>query len=141
MKFLRKETQKRQARKELSRFYLPHQEEEEEETITHGPSYYFSPTTVQAILKQLEDSELVEVRGFARDEETTKNVFDVSERLLGLLNQYRTVERVQTQGHAMVVYSSNPNLSKSIQLRTSYVPNAWEKRAKAPRDHRGQIIR
>jgi RNA-binding protein YhbY len=133
IKFLRKETQKRQARKELCRFYLP-----DEETSS---GHYFSSTTVQSILNQLKDSELVEVRGFARDEESTKHVFDISERLLWELNQHRNVERVLTQGHTMVVYATNPNLPQSIQLRTSYVPNAWEKRPKAPRDHRGQIIK
>jgi len=129
-----KEIQKWQARKQLSQFYLPNQE-------TSSGYYYFSSTIVQSTLNQLGNYKLVEIWGFAQDEESTKHVFDISKWLLWALNQYWTVEWVLTHGHAMVVYPANPNLSQLIQLRTRYVPNVWEKQPKAPCDHWGQIIK
>lgn len=125
---------------------------------THETMGPFSDETVAKIVSLLEEQELVEVRGLARNDEddfddasiddgsissnNKKHVHGISELLLLELNrQFQSkklnVERVVTKGHATVYFASTTG---SLIVRTSYRPNAWTKKVKPPRDHRGQII-
>jgi hypothetical protein len=132
IKTLRKETSRRQAWNTMATVILPAHE-------TMGP---FSDETVAQILSLLEQEELVEVRGLARSDDESNNkkhVHGISELLLLELNRQNMVlvERVITKGHATVFFASTTG---TLIVRTSYRPNAWTKKIKPPRDHRGQII-
>jgi hypothetical protein len=131
IKTLRKETSRRQAWNTMATVILPTHE-------TMGP---FSDETIAQILSLLEQEELVEVRGLARDDGSNnkKHVHGISELLLLELNRQPKVlvERVVTKGHATVFFASTTG---TLIVRTSYRPNAWTKKVKPPRDHRGQII-
>jgi hypothetical protein len=108
IKTLRKETSKRQAWKTMATVILPTHE-------TMGP---FSDETLSKIVSLLEQQELVEVRGLARNDHSDdddggssnnkKHVHGISELLLLELNRYFQsknvlVERVITKGHASLL--------------------------------------
>ena len=155
IKTLRKEVIKRQARNGIAKVFLS-------ELETMGP---FSNDTIESIVSLLKVHELVEVRGIARirgEDHNTKHVHGISELLQIELNRFRPAERVVTKGHSTVFFSSSSSrdavaaltnhddqdddddatrASAKLIVRTSYRPNAWNKRVKAKRDHRGQIVK
>ena len=159
IKTLRKEVIKRQARNGMAKVFLS-------ELETMGP---FSKDTIESIVSLLQVHELVEVRGIARisgEDHITKHVHGISELLQIELNRFRPAERVVTKGHSTVFFSSSScysgdmataaltshdddgiddndvtRASRKLIVRTSYRPNAWNKRVKAKRDHRGQIVK
>ena len=152
IKTLRKEVIKRQARHDIAKVFL-------NELETMGP---FSKETIESVVSLLRVHELVEVRGIARGDDT-RHVHGISELLLMELNRNNlpATERVITKGHSTVFFSSSSSSSTSAALtsndkndgddptpaseklivRSSYRPNAWTKRVKAKRDHRGHIVK
>jgi RNA-binding protein YhbY len=130
IKMLRKEMNKREASNQLSQVFLSADE-------SFGP---FSLETVQSIVAELTEQELVEVRGISRDRK--RAVKTTSERLaleLGM-ESGKNVSIVQIKGHAATLYRPSEDASNAIQLRTTGKGNHWEKKAKAPRNDRGHII-
>ena len=139
---LRKEASKRQARKKLATLHIPGEE-------TYGP---FSEGTMETIWGLLREHELLQVRGISKEER--RHVFGLAERLCLELEMTQTTAKeddvilpvalLSTKGHAAVIYSPTLDLNdpKKFPLRTSVgQKNTWTARVKAPRDHRGQIIR
>lgn len=123
-KLLRKEVAKRRARKTLPQVWI----EDGSQERVKGIAETFTS-----------QNELVEVRGISRDNK--KAVFAESERLaleLGFVTK-KSVDLVESKGHASVFYCPVEG-NGSIVLRTSFKEDAWEKRPKAPRDNRGQIV-
>jgi hypothetical protein len=136
---LKKEASKRQARKELSALSLSNEE-------SYGP---FSESTMQDIWKLLNENELVQIRGIAREDK--KHVFGLADRLCLELEMMQSeddevllpVALLSTKGHVAIIYSPTLELDhpNRVPLRTSVgQKNTWTARIKAPRDHRGQII-
>ena len=131
-KVLTKESKKRLARKELPSLSLPDSE-------NLGP---FSGETLETLVDLLQQNELIQVRGVARDQ--PKEVFGTIQSLVNFLElqSQNLVAMISYKGHSTILYSPNPNLTDSIELRTSVgQKNTWTRRIKAPRDHRGQIIK
>jgi RNA-binding protein YhbY len=126
VKALRKELSKRAARRSLA--LVKYVEDDGD----------FLPQVCQF----LEDHELVQVRSVSP--KSKRKVFEKAEQLTYDLNNEmgREVTMVDMQGHAVSFYApSSDEEKRKIILRSSYQENAWEKRPKQLRDHRGQIIK
>ena len=130
LKALRKEASKRQARNILVRQQYVAENAE-------GVNDFYS-----AVCKDLEDHELCEVRGVCINNK--REVYSTAHQLAYDLSVelQREVTVVIIKGHAVTLYSpaAQPEKRKII-LRTSYQEGQWTRREKAPRDHRGQIIK
>lgn len=133
---LRKEALKRESRKKLPKFFLPPEETMEVTT-----------ETIDAISNLFDASELIEVRGVSRD--TKKLVFDTAHGLASTVEDEmeKPVVVVDIKGFAVKLFcpwddeqGGGNNAGKRIQLRTSYKPGQWTRKAKPIRDNRGQII-
>jgi hypothetical protein len=132
-KVLRLEASKRQARKEMISFHLPEPE-------TRGP---FSKETMLALMKLLNENELVDVKGVSKN-----NISQVFNTLILLsteleIEMQKNVCLVRPKGFSGVLYSPGEDESHPyrIQLRTSVgQKNVWTKRSKALRDNRGKIV-
>jgi len=133
---LRKEAIKRDSSKKLPKFYLPPDESMFE--ITE------SSTSITDISKLFETSELIEVRGVAKGHK--KAVFDTAHGMAGMLEDAfeKPVVVVDIKGFAAKLYcpwdSDDDGVGQRIQLRSSYKPGQWARKAKPIRDIRGQII-
>lgn len=134
---LRKEALKRESRKKLPKLFLP-----AEETLEA------TSETIEAISNLFDASELIEVRGVSRD--AKKLVFDTAQGLASTVEDEmeKPVVVVDIKGFAVKLYcpwddeqGGGGNAGKRIQLRTSYRPGQWARKAKPIRDNRGQIIR
>lgn len=132
---MRKEANKRDANKQLPKYFLSSEE-----------SMDVSPETIGEILTLFESDELIEVRGVAKGQK--KQAFDTCYKLAATLED--TIEKpvvvVDTKGFSVKLYcpwvddeGSNGKFGK-IQLRTSYKPGQWSRKAKALRDARGQVV-
>ena len=130
---LRKEASKRQASKKLPKYFLPGKE--------------VSPETIDEISNLFDTSELIEVRGVSK--ENKKKVFDAAHGLAATLEDSieKPVVVVDIKGFAVKLYcpwnddvDEQGNARKRIQLRTSYKPGQWTRKAKPIRDNRGQIV-
>jgi len=140
---LKKEAAKRQARKKLSSFALP----------ANDQLGSYSDETLESIWKLLQEHELVQIKGFASDSKERRLTYDLAMKLCLQLEweQERQINdditlpvaMLSYKGHSAIIYS--PTLDndhpKKIILRTSVgQKNTWKARIKAPRDNRGQII-
>lgn len=138
---LKKEANKRLARKKLPFFKMPEDE-------SFGS---FSDETLTEIWGMLQEHELILIRGIAIPEK--KIVFQLATRLCLELEweQERKINDLavlpvallSTKGHSAIVYSPTLDLAhpNKFPLRTSVgQKNTWTERIKAPRDHRGQIV-
>ena len=139
IKTLRKEAAKRIARKTMAQqSYYVGGEESEESSSGEGAQDFFS--TVCALL---EENELVQIRGVSKNQK--RKVYETADQLAEdlSLKMKRSVFVVEIKGFAVTLYcgSLDENKKGRILLRSSYQEGAWELRMKAPRDHRGQIIR
>jgi len=144
IKLLRKEVAKRRARKSLAQIWLP-----ETSTSSSSSDFVFAPEWLNEVLQRLDKEELVEIRGISKND--PKNVFATSQELaveLTLIQQQEgegsdegdvDVEWVETKGFASTFYAPSKSNPK-IVLRSSYKEGVWSKKAKMPRDYRGQII-
>ena len=97
---------------------------------------------LSAVSQTLVENEMCEVRGVSLEDK--RQVMEHAEQLAYDLSVelQRYVSIVQVKGHAVTLFCSSPDPTKrKIFLRTSYKEGAWQKRAKAPRDDRGQIIK
>ena len=134
---LRKEAAKRDSRRKLPRFFLP----PEETAVSVGSPP--SPGTMDGILRLLEDDELVEVRGVSKD--SKKRAFDACHLLAGMVEDAleKPVVVVEQKGFAVRLYSPFDEEGRDgrIELRSSYEPGKWRRKAKPVRDIRGQIVR
>ncbi|EJK73662.1 hypothetical protein THAOC_04706, partial [Thalassiosira oceanica] len=134
---LRKEAVKRDSRKKLPKFFLP-----PEETAVSEDSPP-SPDTMGEILRLLENDELVEVRGVSKD--SKKRAFDACHHLAGMVEDAleKPVVVVEQKGFAVRLYSPFDEEGREgrIELRSSYEPGKWRRKAKPVRDIRGQIVR
>lgn len=133
--FLRKESVKRETRKKLTKFFLP-----------QGESTEVTQETVEEISNLFAKSELIQVRGVSKDRK--KQVFDTAHGLAATLEYAieKPVVIVDIKGFAVTLYcpwAEEEEVGGSadrIQLRTSYRPGQWTRKAKPIRDNRGQII-
>eukprot|EP00980_Cylindrotheca_fusiformis_P019502 scaffold6749_cov113-Cylindrotheca_fusiformis.AAC.2 len=141
-KELKKETNKRLARKKLPFFPMPEDE-------CFGS---FSDASLKEIWTMLQEHEIVQIRGIARDEK--KLVFQLATRLCLELEYEQErkindsavlpVALISVKGHSAIIYSPTLDLDhpNKFPLRTSVgQKNTWTERIKAPRDHRGQIVK
>jgi hypothetical protein len=134
VKVLRKEMNYRKSTRTLTQLYLPPDE-------ATGP---FSKETMQSIVAELNKNEMVTVRSISKQE--IKDVWGVVERLameVGMEMGNRSRDSVfvlDTTGHAATLYSPSDDAEKAIKLRTTMKANNWDKRVKAQRDSRGQIV-
>jgi hypothetical protein len=133
LKVLRKEATKRQASNTMARALLPPEE-------MYGPFTSSLPT----ILSLLEERELVDVRGISKTD--NRDVRAIAERLVNdlELELQRDVTIVSIKGYTATLYCPmiDETSSTKIQLFTSVgQKNSWVRRAKAPRDNRGQVIK
>lgn len=128
---LRKEANRRSARNQLPWIVLDADE-------SMGP---WSDSTIKEILNQLAQHELVQVRGLCRDDR--RYVKSTAERLSAELSVQAgdLVSLVDHAGHAAVLYQPSALVARPISLHTTGKENHWQRRAKAPRDRRGQIIK
>ncbi|KAL9181796.1 hypothetical protein ACHAXT_012139 [Thalassiosira profunda] len=128
---LRKEASKRDRRKKLSKFFLSAEE-----------SKAISQETIEEINNLFDGSELIEVRGVSKD--SKKQVFDAAHGLATTLEDAieKPVVVVDIKGFAVKLYCpwDDEEREGRIQLRTSYKPGQWMRKAKPIRDNRGQII-
>ena len=132
---LRKEANKRDTRKKLPKVFLPPEE-----------SMEITSETITEISNLFETSELIEVRGVSRDKK--KHVFDTAHNLaLTVEDQMeKPVVVVDIKGFAVKLYcpwdddQNDKNGGKKVELRSSYKPGQWTRKAKPLRDNRGQII-
>jgi len=136
IKTLRKEASKRLAWKTMATHnYVDTSDEHnaDEETV----NAFFA-----AICNDLSEQELVQIRGVSSNDK--RKVFDTSQQLVEDVSaeMQRPVFVVDIKGHAVTLYCCSPDESKrTIILRSSYEPGRWELKMKAPRDHRGQIVK
>lgn len=130
IKTLRKELNQRNAKGTLQLVYLS-----EDECL--GP---FSEESLASIVEGLRKAELLQVRGISRNDRRT--VKQTTDRLALELSMEsgQDVYVVDIKGHAASLYQPYPG-EVGVQLRTTGKGNSWMKKAKAPRDERGQIIR
>lgn len=134
IKSVRKKLSRRRAFNKLATVYLEDDE---------GP--VFSGTRLKEIAQQLQEHELVQVREISPNQ--VRNIKSVTERLALEVGMEANVciFVVEIKGHAATLYcpttSATEKQQPNIQLRTTGKANHWEKRAKALRDNRGQIIR
>lgn len=128
---LRKEANKRKARKALPTFFMP-----------AGDSTEISEETLQEISNLFETNEIIEVRGISKDKK--KLVFDMSYALAETIEDLmeKPVVVVEVKGFSAKLYSpfDDDEQGKRIHLRSSYKPGQWKRKPKAIRDNRGQII-
>ncbi|CAB9522761.1 expressed unknown protein [Seminavis robusta] len=129
IKTLRKEASKRLARKLLVQRTFENDNDSFDEFL-------------QRVCQDLDDNELVQVRGVSLEDK--RLVYQSAHQLaydLSVVLQ-RGITVVQIQGHAVTLFSpsSDPKKRKML-LRTSFQEGAWTPREKAPRDHRGQIVK
>ena len=128
---LRKEANKRKARKKLPAYFMP-----------PGDSTEVSEETLQEISNLFETNEIIEIRGISKDKK--KLVFDMSYALAETIEDLmeKPVVVVEVKGFAVKLYSpfDNDEQGKRIHLRSSYKPGQWKRKPKAVRDNRGQII-
>ena len=131
IEILRKEANKRKARKKLPAYFMP-----------PGDSTEVSEETLQEISKLFETNEIVEVRGISKDKK--KLVFDLCYALAETIEDVmeKPVVVVEVKGFAVKLYSpfDNDEQGKRIHLRSSYKPGQWKRKPKPVRDNRGQII-
>lgn len=128
IKTLRKEASKRRSRKQLV-----------QQTYAGEEEY---SSFLSAVCEDLENSELCEVRGVSKNDK--RLVYDTANQLAYDMSVelQREVTVVSVKGHTLTLFCASSDKSKrKIVLRTSYQEGAWDKRDKAPRDHRGQIIK
>ncbi|CAJ1959636.1 unnamed protein product [Cylindrotheca closterium] len=141
---LKKEASKRQARKKLPSFVLP----------SNDQLGSYSDETLGSIWKLLNEHELVQIKGFARESEERRLTYDLAMKLCLQLEYEQErqindditlpVAMLSYKGHSAIIYS--PTLDndhpKKFVLRTSVgQKNTWKARIKKPRDERGQIIK
>ena len=133
---LRKEAAKRDSRKKLPKFFLPPEESAVSES---SPP---SPDSMGGIIRLLEDDELIEVRGVSKD--SKKRAFDACRALAEMVEVAldKPVVVVEQKGFAVRLYSPFDEEEREgrIELRSSYEPGWWKRKAKAVRDARGQIV-
>jgi len=133
---LRKEAAKRDSRKKLPKFFLPPEESAVSES---SPP---SPDSMGGIIRLLEDDELIEVRGVSKD--SKKRAFDACQTLAEMVEVAldKPVVVVEQKGFAVRLYSPFDEEEREgrIELRSSYEPGRWKRKAKAVRDARGQIV-
>lgn len=135
---LRKEAIRRDSNKKLPKFYLPPDESMLEITETS--------TSITDISKLFETSELIEVRGVAKGHK--KAVFDTAHGMAGMLEDAfeKPVVVVDIKGFAAKLYCPwdsdevDGGVGQRIQLRSSYKPGQWTRKAKPIRDIRGQVV-
>ena len=95
-----------------------------------------------AVCADLNEHEMLQVRGVSKHNK--RRVFDKSNQLADDLStqMQRPVFVVNIKGHSVTLYcGSNDERKRKIILRSSYQEGNWELKMKAPRDHRGQIIK
>jgi hypothetical protein len=153
---IKKEAKRRRARRSMPYFSFSDDE-------TGGP---WSAETIQAIWKQLTETEMLELKGICRQDirnvyQTAKNFCEELEELIAPLGSssedegddqedqedqgsYLPVALVSTKGHTALIYC--PTLPTDhpdkLVLRTSVgQKNVWKARPKPPRDISGQIIK
>jgi len=128
---LRKEANKRKARKKLPAYFM-----------LPGDSREVSEETLQEISNLFEANEIIEIRGISKDKK--KLVFDISYALAETIEDMmeKPVVVVEVKGFAVKLYSpfDNDEQGKRIHLRSSYKPGQWKRKPKPLRDNRGQII-
>mmetsp|Transcript_37284 Transcript_37284/g.79489 ORF Transcript_37284/g.79489 Transcript_37284/m.79489 type:complete len:165 (+) Transcript_37284:1631-2125(+) len=138
---LRKEATKRESQKKLPKFFLSPDE-----------SMEVTLETIHEISKLFTTSEIIEVRGVSRDKK--KQVFDIAHGLAATLEgaMEKPVVVVHIKGFSVKLYcpwdddhehggsSIGNNPIRRIQLRTSYEPGQWTRKAKPIRDNKGQIV-
>lgn len=134
-KVLKKEAARRHVQKELPIFTVPLEE-------TEGS---FSAETLKSIHSALAQNELVEVRGISRNDK--KLVFTIVQRLVEELETMQDdypVAMLGYSGFSTTLYSPTLPVDHPLHvtLRTSIAQRSvWIRRPKAPRDHRGRIIK
>lgn len=133
IKLLRKEAAKRMAGKSLAQVFLPENNDDNDDDDMADDE------TLDTILQELQQHELVQVRGIARD--NVRHVYAETQRMvleLNLLLSSSVVDCVETSGHSSILYA--PADPPRITLRSSYKEGQWTKKPKKPRDRRGQIV-
>ena len=129
---LRKEANKRKARKALPTFFM----------AAGDSTVEVSEETLQEISNLFEANEIIEIRGISKDKK--KLVFDMSYALAETIEDMmeKPVVVVEVKGFAVKLYSpfDDEEQGKRIHLRSSYKPGQWKRKPKAIRDNRGQII-
>ena len=150
---IKKEAKKRRARRQLPYFSFPDAE-------TDGP---WSDETIQAIWKQLTETEMMELKGICRQEirdvyQTAKWFCEELEELIspaisnedgneedeGNQGTHLPVALISQKGHTALIYCPTLPVDHpdKFVLRTSVgQKNVWKARPKPPRDISGQIIR
>ena len=128
----------------------------------------WAPQTISQIWDLLSKHELVQIRGICRSDGHTKQVFSEATRLCLELEYHQELNNINnsnsnsnsnnsngdgmvfpvallsTKGHSAILYSPTLPLDDphKFLLRTSVgQKNTWKAKVKAPRDHRGQIIK
>lgn len=130
IKTLRKEASKRMARKKL-------------------PQHFFdkydvnNDTFFKEISQSLKENELIQIRGISKDNK--RHVLATTEDFIDDLSVFmqQEVTLVEIKGFAATLFcpSDTIDTNQKIQLRSSYQEGQWTRRMKAPRDHRGQIVK
>jgi len=148
---IKKEAKKRSARRQMPYFSLSDEESD-------GP---WSDETIQAIWKQLTETEMMELKGICRQD--IRDVFQTAgwfceevEELLAPSGSddeegdqedqgvHLPVALISTKGHTALIYCPTLPIGhpEKLILRTSVgQKNVWKARPKAPRDSSGQIIK
>jgi len=152
---IKKEAKRRRARRQIPYFSFPDEE-------TEGP---WSDETIQAIWKQLTETEMVELKGICRQDirDVYQTAFLFCEELEELISPsgsdedeegdrddqedqgiHLPVALISTKGHTALIYC--PTLPadhpEKLVLRTSVgQKNVWRSRPKPLRDNSGQIIK
>lgn len=131
---LRKEANKRDRVKKLSKHFLPEEE-----------SMGLSQQSIDEISALFEKSELIEVRGVSKGQK--KGLFDIANAMAEHLEEEigKPVVIVDIKGFAVKLYcpwldGENVDISKRIKLFTSYRPGQWTRKPKPIRNERGQIV-
>ncbi len=131
---LRKEANKRDRVKKLSKHFLPEEE-----------SMGLSQKSIDEISALFEKSELIEVRGVSKGQK--KGLFDIANAMAEHLEEEigKPVVIVDIKGFAVKLYcpwldGENVDISKRIKLFTSYRPGQWTRKPKPIRNERGQIV-
>ena len=139
IKLLRKEAAKRMAGKSLAQVFLPENNDNDDDDDDDDMA---DDETLDTILQELQQHELVQVRGIARD--NVRHVYAETQRMVLELNlllsssTQTVVDCVETSGHSSILYA--PADPPRITLRSSYKEGQWTKKPKKPRDRRGQIV-
>ena len=136
IKALRKEASKRLARNSMEQHSYYVGEEDKDDTASQEA--FFS-----AVSADLEEHELVQIRGVSKSNK--RKVYETADQLAEDLSvaMKRPVFVVDIKGFAVTFYCGSLDEHKKgrILLRSSYQEGAWDLKMKAPRDHRGQIVK